>query len=303
MTPFVLLVADGTAFFVGLALVFIATTLFLRFRKGVVHAVLLAFVLVGMLLVAISATPLPIWAYLVWATIAFAGLILGNRGEPSKPLNCITGIALLLTTVGLCLAEAPYHRRPHLTVANGKTIYVLGDSISAGTIGSKLCCWPMVLKGIVPFRVVNLAQGAATVERAIGQAKGITEPNSVVIVEVGGNDMIGGTDAAGFRSRYHYLVSSLRAAGHQVLIFELPLFPFQNAYGEAQRSAVTKYGVSMLPKRCFAKVLGTTNATLDGIHLSQEGHNALAKIIAAVITKEENRSAPTSSTASEENLK
>ena len=95
--------------------------------------------------------------------------------------------------------------------------------------------------------------------------------------------MLGGTDASVFRTKLDILVSSLRADKHQVLLLELPLLPFQNAYGAAQRDVAAKHGVAMLPKRCFAGVLGTENGTLDGLHLSQAGHNAMADIIADVV--------------------
>jgi lysophospholipase L1-like esterase len=82
------------------------------------------------------------------------------------------------------------------------------------------------------------------------------------------------------------LVSSLRARNHRVLLIELPLYPFKNAFGMAQRRIAAKYNVAVLPKRCFTKVLGTKNGTLDGLHLSQEGHDAMAGIIAEVLRKE-----------------
>jgi len=48
---------------------------------------------------------------------------------------------------------------------------------------------------------------------------------------------------------------------------------------------VSKHGVAMLTKRYFAKVLATENGTLDGLHLSQAGHDAMAKILAGVIER------------------
>jgi lysophospholipase L1-like esterase len=48
-------------------------------------------------------------------------------------------------------------------------------------------------------------------------------------------------------------------------------------------SFADKYGVALLPKRCFAGVLGRKDATLDGLHLSQTGHDAMAKVMAGVI--------------------
>ena len=76
------------------------------------------------------------------------------------------------------------------------------------------------------------------------------------------------------------------ARKHQVLMMELPLFPFRGAFGSAQRSIAAKYDVAMLPKRCFTKVLGTKDGTLDGLHLSQKGQDAMAEIVAGVLQKE-----------------
>jgi len=282
MNRIVLSLADGTAFFVGLALVIVAEGLLRRFRNRIGRSILTILAVIGIVLVIISATPLPIWAYAIWAIPAVAGLVLSNLSRPPWRVGAACEIALLLATVGLLWAEVPHHRRPHLSVPQSTTVYVLGDSISAG-LGNTERTWPMVLTEMTPLRVVNLAQAGATVESAVLQARGIAESGSVVIVEIGGNDLLGGTDAVAFHRTLDALVASLRANQHQVLVLELPLFPFQNAFGRAQRQVMTKYGGVMLPKRYFAQVLGTEQGTLDGLHLSPAGHEALARIIAETI--------------------
>ena len=284
MNPIVLSFADGTTFFVGLALVLVAETLLIRYRNRIARPVVTVLALVGMILVVISATPLPIWAYLIWTIPAVAGLVLLNRAVPPRKIQIVSGSLLLAATMALCIAEAPYHRCPGLVVPGGTSIYVLGDSISAG-MGTEHRCWPAVLDEMTPLRVVNLAQPGATVESAIVQAKGIAEPRSLVIVEIGGNDLLGEADASAFQSKLDTLVSLLCSARHQVLLLELPLFPFQNAFGQAQRAMISEHGVAMLPKRYFARVLGMEAGTLDGLHLSQAGHDAMATIIAGVIDK------------------
>lgn len=284
MNPIVLRFADGTTFFVGLTLVFVAETLLIPFRNRIARPVLTVLTVVGMILVVISATPLPIWMYLIWTISAVAGLVLLNRAVSHRRLQIVSGSVLLAATVALCIAEEPHHRCPRLVVHEGTTIYVLGDSISAG-MGTEHRCWPAVLGEMTPLRVVNLAQPGATVESAIVQAKGAVKPRSLVIVEIGGNDLLAEADASGFQTKLDTLVSSLCSQQHQVLLLELPLFPFQNAYGQAQRAMISKHGVAMLPKRYFARVLGTENGTLDGLHLSPAGHDAMARIIAGVIEK------------------
>lgn len=285
MNPFILSFTDGTTFFVGLAVVLVTEALLFRFWNRVTRPILTVVAIIGIILVIISATPLPIWAYAVWTIPAITGIVLVNRSAPPRRLCLICGVVLASSTLALCFAEAPFHRRPTLRVSPQTTVFVLGDSISAG-MGTKHRCWPVVLDEMTPLRVVNLAEPGATVESAIAQAKGISEERSLVLVEIGGNDLLGGTDANAFRTTLDALVSSLRSDQHDVLLLELPLFPFQNAYGKAQRDLVRKHGCTMLPKRCFATVLGTQDGTLDGLHLSQTGHDAMAEIIANVVIQE-----------------
>ena len=282
MNPLFLIIADGTTFFAGLALVLISEGLLIRLRNFISRLILTVLAIIGVILLFISATPLPLWVYATWVIPAIFCLVLLNLASPPQRSVLVCFTILFVSTIGLWVVEAPYLRLPSLAVPNGSTIYVLGDSISAGT-GTNERCWPTVLDEMLSCRVVNLAQAGATVDDAIFQAKGISDPRSLVIIEIGGNDMIGGTNATVFQTKLKSLLSSLSSNQHQVLLFELPLFPSQNAYGKAQRDAVRKYGAVMLPKRFFAKVLRTKNGTLDGLHLSQNGHNALARIVADVI--------------------
>lgn len=282
MSPIVLGIADGTAFFVGLLLVAAVLVLLLRVQARLARSVLNVLAALGIILVVISATPLPVWAYVPWGAVALAALIL-SRPEPrpnrAGPIAC--GLLLIATAV-LFAAELPHRFKPRIPVTKGLVVYVLGDSISAG-MGTSDRCWPDVLAGRPDVRIVNLAQPGATVESAFVQAKGIVEPNALVILEIGGNDLLSGTPAPVFRERLERLVSGIRNGGHPVLLFELPLFPFQNNVGRAQRDIAAACGAAMLPKRFFTQVLGLQNATLDGLHLSQAGHDALAAIIDEVL--------------------
>ncbi len=284
MNPILLKFANGTTFFVGLIIVIISEGLLFWYKNRITRPILTVLAIVGIILAIISATPLPIWAYTIWTVLAITCLILLNRLNPPQRLCKFGWSVLVAVTISLYFTEAPYQRSPHVIVPKGGTVYVLGDSISAG-MGTKLCCWPEVLNNITQLRVINLAQPGATIESAITQAKKIVEQNSLVIIEIGGNDLLGGTDTFVFRAQLDNLVSLLCASQHEILMIELPLFPFQNAYGKAQRDICRKYDIAMLPKRFFAKVLGTKNGTIDGLHLSQAGHDTMALIIANVITR------------------
>lgn len=284
MNPILLGFADGSVFFAGLLLTTGAVWLLFFVRNRFFRPALNVMAIAGVVLVVASATPLPLGAYLLWILSAAAGTILANRTSSSTRARVLACSGILATTAALCLAELPNRRLPGLKVSEGTTVYVLGDSISAG-VGTQERCWPLVLGEMEGVRIINLSRPGATVEGAITQARRIVEPHAVVIIEIGGNDLLGGADAAVFQAQLDTLVSALCAGQHPVLLLELPLFPFQNAFGQAQRDVAERYGAALLPKRYFARALGTDGGTLDGLHLSQAGHDTMAKTIADVIGK------------------
>ena len=285
MNPVILWFAAGTSFFVGIAMALAADLLLLHSRMGSIRPVLTALFVTGVVFVVISATPLSTWAYLVWFVATAVPLVVGNLAACSRSVRLVSAGLVVVAAAAFGLAEFPYHRLPHIGVSRGTTVYVLGDSISAG-MGTKQKCWPTVLTGLTSLSVVNLAQPGATCRSALKQVDGITETKALIIVEIGGNDMLGNADSKTFRDQLDLLLSSIQSHQHRVLMLELPLLPFQNAFGEAQRAVAAKHGVSLLPKRCFAAVLGAESGTLDGLHLSQVGHDAMARVIANVIQEE-----------------
>ena len=66
-------------------------------------------------------------------------------------------------------------------------------------------------------------------------------------------------------------------------MIELPLPPFANRFGMIQRRLARKHGIILIPKRTFVSVLTTPGATLDGIHLSPQGHLLMSETIWSVI--------------------
>lgn len=284
MSPIILSVIDGRIFFIGLALVLIGELPLIRFRNKIVKSALTTVAMLGVILVVVSAVPLPLWAYSIWMTLTMtASVALCRTATPAKTRSFI-GALLFLATAAFAMAEGLNQRTPRISVDDGTTIYVIGDSISAG-IGEDIPVWPTLLEKITARRVVNLARPGTTVEDGMNQADGITESRAMIIIEIGGNDLLGRTDAESFHAQLDSLVAALRSSDHQILLLELPLFPFQNAFGRAQREVAARHNIALLPRRRFASVLGMPNGTIDGIHLSADGHKALAEIIAQVIEK------------------
>lgn len=226
--------------------------------------------------------PLPGWAYTLWTLAALFLLASGQWPNASVPLRLSAYAAVFAASLGLLAWEWPSVLSPALRIPPSASVVVIGDSISSG-VGSGERTWPMVLADRLERPVVNLARPGATALSAREQVQGIAEPEAFVLLEIGGNDLLKRIGAAAFEQHLDALLADLRNGRHDVWMFELPLFPLQNAYGRAQRAAARRHDIGLIPRRHFARVLGMGNGTLDGVHLTQQGHDEMARRLAGMI--------------------
>jgi acyl-CoA thioesterase-1 len=131
--------------------------------------------------------------------------------------------------------------------------------------------------------VRNRALAGATAALAYDQARRANEPGALVIVAIGGNDVLGGTEPAKFAKALDVLLDRMCKDRRTVVMLELPLPPLGNAYGAAQRRLARRHGARLVPRRLLMGVRTSPDATLDTIHLSQEGHAQLAEAMWRII--------------------
>jgi acyl-CoA thioesterase-1 len=178
--------------------------------------------------------------------------------------------------------EVPYHLSPSIATPRNPLIYVVGDSLSAG-MGSEARTWPKILASTHGAAVANVSVAGADVSKAMEQAGRVVEPGSIVVAEIGGNDVLGGTAPEAFERDLDVLLARLRSDGRTVILLELPLPPLYNRFGEIQRRLARRHGAKLVPKRVLIGVLTADDATLDSIHLSATGHARMAEAIWSII--------------------
>jgi acyl-CoA thioesterase-1 len=277
MNPVVLQIASGNAFFVGMGMTVVAFILGLWLSRRIWVSALTVGWLVGISLVVLSATPMSIWLYGLWFVLCLVVRIAFNV-RTSFQMRISIVLAFAFFSLSLCLTELPYRWLQPTIVFPNEPVFVVGDSISAG-IGTKERTWPVVLGDLSHLKVTNLARPGATIETAMDQMRDITAANPLVLVEIGGNDLLGHTDSRTFYRQLDMLLLKLKSRNSQIIMFELPLLPFWNAYGRDQRVLAEKYGVTLIPKSCLAGIFGAKGNTVDGLHLTQKGHNELARAV------------------------
>jgi lysophospholipase L1-like esterase len=281
MNPVALQLANGNAFFIGIGLVIVALILRFWFSGRITSLALRIGFITGITLVILSSTPLSFWLYLLWFGFCVAAALIIFNGHSPLQRKVTMFVSVSLISLIMCLAEFPYHRSPVITLSPNESVYIIGDSISAGIRRERT--WPDVLGDISHLKVTNLAVPGATVESALGQSVSVTESNSLIFVEIGGNDLLGSTDRKTFFAQLDKLLGGLKERNSQIVMFELPLLPFCNGFGDAQRNLAKKYNVILIPKHFLTDVFALPGGTLDGLHLSQKGHDALANSISNLL--------------------
>jgi acyl-CoA thioesterase I len=285
MNPAALYFASGESFYSGSALLvltvaaspFLQKQRLLRVRNGI------AWLSLAMIVMAC-----PPFAWVI--DVIFMGcftlwFITANRRKKDSSwtrLQVCSTIILLALVVVLTAMELPRRIMPVLVGDRSDRLVVIGDSISSG-IDPRAQTWPLVLQQISGTSVRNLARpGALTIE-ALTMAKQLTQEDKVVVIEIGGNDLLMGVSSADFERALESLLSKVSVPARTVVMFELPLLPHRIAYGQIQRRLASKYNVAPIPKHYFTDVLGDANATSDGLHLSTAGARHMAVLMAQVL--------------------
>ncbi|MBI5092596.1 MAG: hypothetical protein HZB26_09155 [Candidatus Hydrogenedentes bacterium] len=264
---------SGTMFFAGLLLA--CGGLLLLFGTGhpIRRSIALIGATTGVLVTILSGTPLPSWAYALWsASFVAAGLGISRRWSRNLWL------AFAVTAASLLMAawEAQYHKAVKIPVAGCDTLFVVGDSLSMGADppGKN---WPELLAEKAGMTAKNYSFGGAKVASAQHNAERIDKETALVILEIGGNDLLSGTSA--FEADLERMLQTVCNGKRRVAMLELPLPPLFNRYGAAQRRLARIHGVTLIPKKYLTMVLTAPNATVDGLHLSNAGHTLLAETL------------------------
>jgi lysophospholipase L1-like esterase len=129
----------------------------------------------------------------------------------------------------------------------------------------------------------NLSQPGAQVADALDWTKKLNAGDTLVLIEIGGNDLIAGTPTADFDYELKGLLQACVRPGRTVVMFELPLLPHRIGYGRSQRRLAAKYGVILIPKRYLVQVLAGEGATSDGLHLSAAGARQMADLVSRAL--------------------
>lgn len=267
-------IVSGQAFFSGMLLILVAVGL--SWWNATVHSLRRLWKWIaasGIVLIIISATPLPTWYHVVLGM--FLGMWLGQKDHR----NWVNTVCLFVVVCGIAL-ELPCHLPPHVPKVPIRSLTIIGDSVAAGTGGDdSTTTWPKLLAQNNSCRIQDLSHMGETAGSALKRLQQSPINTDSVLLEIGGNDILGSTSPAKFHGDLEELLREIKQHVDEIYMFELPLPPFYDQYGTSQRALARKYGATLIPKRHFASVILNKEMTSDGIHLTQAGHTQMATTI------------------------
>lgn len=275
MNGLVFHIVSGQAFFSGISLIIAAIVCAEVDKRAARHFTAIALIL-GAILVVASSTAIPYWLYAVCVVATITRIISRFAWDWKRWAPAVAVGAWLIAAV----AEVPYHITPRLTPVSSRSITIIGDSVTAGIDGDESSeRWPSLLARQHELEVQDISHIGETAASALKRIHGKNIDAPVVLLEIGGNDILGSTTSSQFATDLDALLAVVSDPKRQVIMFELPLPPFYHAYGRIQRSLAHKYHVALVPKRVFLSILAGNESTLDSIHLSQAGHLQMADTV------------------------
>jgi acyl-CoA thioesterase-1 len=285
MNPEALFFSGGDSLYPGVALVILTVAATPLLQRRWLRTIRNIALWLGLAMAIMASPPVDWREEAIFAVIFLSWFFTWKTSRFSRGLRVLRfGLATALTAllVTLSASELSHRRMPTILVAPADHLVVVGDSISAG-IGRRTVAWPTVLQQQTGARVQNLSLPGAGVVDAVTMSARVGPQDSLVLIEIGGNDLLSGVPSAEFARNLDLLLSRLAAPGRTLVMFELPLLPNKTGYGIAQRQLAERYGVFLIPKHCFTDVLASADATSDGLHLSDAGAFRMAALAARVL--------------------
>lgn len=199
---------------------------------------------------------------------------------------------LLLATAGGLVALAGCGRKPirGRPVPAGSTVLAIGDSLTWGTGATPETSYPSVLARLTGWRVVNAGAPGDTAAQALARTAALLAEHqpALVLLCIGGNDLLRRLDEATTRSTVEHIARAVLAAGAQLLLIAVPK-PTLAARFTGSLTDHPLYGELAeqlqlpLHRQGWSEVLAEERLRADAIHANAAGYEQFARGLLATL--------------------
>jgi lysophospholipase L1-like esterase len=198
----------------------------------------------------------------------------------------LSRLVLAAFVVAACLAGCGERVPRVAAVAPGEVIVAFGDSLTFGTGAAESESYPAVLAQLIGRKVVRAgvpgevtAQGLARLPQVIDEHRPV-----LVIVCLGGNDMLRKVDESQTRSNLRQIIRTLRERGVSIVLVGVPrpalLTSAAAFYGELANEYRIPYEGKVLNE-----IMHQLDLKADLIHPNAKGYRRMAEAIAELLKR------------------
>ncbi|MBI3042367.1 MAG: arylesterase [Betaproteobacteria bacterium] len=165
-------------------------------------------------------------------------------------------------------------------------VVAFGDSLTYGTGAKEDESYPAVLAQLIDRKVVRAGVPGETTSGGLARLEGVIQEHrpALMIVSLGGNDMLRKVDDAEIKGNLRKIIQTLREQGVAVVLFGVPrpalLTSAPGFYEELAKELDIPY-----EGKIVTDVLYHPDQKSDTIHPNAKGYRRMAEALAALLKK------------------
>jgi lysophospholipase L1-like esterase len=161
---------------------------------------------------------------------------------------------------------------------SGENIICFGDSLTSGYGATPGMDYPAQLSRLVGRPVINAGRSGETTVSALARLDRdvLSRSPRIVLVTLGGNDLMRGMDRQQAFGNLKAIVTSIQARGALVIIGGVEAPIWGRGFEEGYRQVSKETGAVLIPD-VLKGIMGNPNLMHDAIHPNDSGYAAMAR--------------------------